>query len=54
MVNLSLRSVVRGKPARTMVSDKVVPCPLDHVNRQFQVPRRLLSAGATAGQPMQA
>ena len=25
---------IRAKPVRTTVSDKAVPCPLDHVNRQ--------------------
>ena len=30
--------VIRGKPARTTISDKAAPCPCDHVNRQFYVP----------------
>jgi transposase InsO family protein len=28
----------RGKPAKTTISDKAAPCPLDRVNRQFQAP----------------
>ena len=30
-----LQGAVRGKPVWTTISDKAVPCPLDHVNRQF-------------------
>jgi putative transposase len=36
---MGLRGAVRGKPARTTVSDKAAPCPLDKVNRQFKAPR---------------
>ena len=36
---LGLKGAVRGKPARTTVSDKSASCPLDRVNRQFQAPR---------------
>jgi len=36
---MGLQGAVRGKPVRTTISDKAVPCPLDRVNRQFQVPR---------------
>jgi putative transposase len=32
---LGLQGVVRGKPAKTMISDKAARCPLDRVNRQF-------------------
>ena len=39
MQELGLAGVIRGKPVRTTVSDKAVPCPLDRVNRQFQAPR---------------
>src|SRR5271155_5847619 len=39
MQNMGLQGVIRGKPIRTTVSDKAVPCPLDHVNRQFQAPK---------------
>ena len=38
MRELGLQGVIRGKPARTTVSDKATPCPLDHVNRQFHAP----------------
>jgi hypothetical protein len=36
---MGLEGVIRGKPVRTTISDKAAPCPLDHVNRQFRVPR---------------
>src|SRR5690606_14635434 len=38
MQAMGLEGVIRGKPIRTTVSDKAAPCPLDHVNRQFQAP----------------
>jgi transposase InsO family protein len=38
MADLGLRGVIRGKPVRTTVQDKAVPCPLDHVNRVFHAP----------------
>ncbi len=38
MANLGLQGVIRGKPIRTTMQDKAAPCPLDHVNRQFQAP----------------
>lgn len=39
MRSMGLKGVVRGKPVKTTISDKAVPCPLDRVNRQFQAPR---------------
>jgi putative transposase len=39
MRNMDLRGVIRGKPAKTTVSDKAAPCPLDRVKRQFRAPR---------------
>ena len=36
---MGLQGAVRGKPVRTTISDKAVPCPLDHVNRRFRAPR---------------
>ena len=39
MASMGLQGVIRGKPVRTTFSDKAAPCPLDHVNRQFQAPR---------------
>jgi putative transposase len=39
MRSMGLRGVIRGKPVRTTISDKAVPCPLDHVNRQFNAPQ---------------
>ena len=38
MRDMGLQGVIRGKPVRTTISDKAVPCPLDHVNRQFRAP----------------
>ena len=38
MREVGLQGVIRGKPARTTISDKAAPCPLDHVNRQFHAP----------------
>jgi len=38
MRGMGLQGVIRGKPMRTTISDKAAPCPLDHVNRQFQAP----------------
>jgi putative transposase len=34
-----LRGAVRGKAVRTTISDRTLPCPLDHVNRQFKADR---------------
>jgi putative transposase len=39
MQDMGLEGVIRGKKVRTTISDKVAPCPLDRVNRQFQAPR---------------
>ena len=39
MQAIGLQGVIRGKPARTTISDKATPCPLDHVNRQFKAAR---------------
>ena len=39
MQSMGLQGVIRGKPVKTTISDKAAPCPLDHVNRQFQAPR---------------
>ena len=40
MASLGLQGVIRGKPVRTTIGDKSVPCPLDHVNRVFHAPGR--------------
>jgi putative transposase len=37
-MRMGLQGVIRGKPVRTTIQDKAAPCPLDHVNRQFQAP----------------
>ncbi len=34
MRRLGLRGAIRGKPVRTIVSERTVPCPLDRVHRQ--------------------
>ncbi len=39
MRKMGLQGVIRGKRVRTTVPDKAVPCPLDHVNRQFRPAR---------------
>ena len=39
MRQMGLQGVVRGKPAKTTVSDRATPCPADRVRRQFQAPR---------------
>jgi putative transposase len=39
MQSMGLQGVIRGKPVRTTISDKAAQCPLDHVHRQFRVPR---------------
>jgi putative transposase len=43
MRSMGLQGVIRGKPIKTTIQDKAVPCPLDHVNRQFHAaaPNRL-------------
>lgn len=38
MRQLGIQGVIRGKPVKTTVSDKAVPCPRDKVNRQFRAP----------------
>lgn len=35
---MGLEGIICGKPLRTTVSDKAVPCALDHVSRQFHAP----------------
>jgi len=39
MRSMGLQGAVRGKAARTTVSDKAAPCPLDRVNRELRAPR---------------
>ena len=38
MREMGLEGVIRGKPVRTTVSNKMAPCPLDKVNRRFRAP----------------
>ncbi len=35
---MGIQGIIRGKPHRTTIPDKKLPCPLDKVNRQFRVP----------------
>ncbi len=39
MREMGLRGAIRGKPVKTTIADKALPCPLDRVNRQFRVDR---------------
>ncbi len=39
MRQMGLRGVIRGREARTTVSNKAMPCPADRVNRQFRASR---------------
>jgi len=39
MRGLGLQGVVRGRVAKTTVSNPAAPCPADRVNRQFHAPR---------------
>src|SRR5437879_1288770 len=39
MRRMGLQGVIRGKPAKTTISNPAMPCPLDRVNRQFQASR---------------
>jgi putative transposase len=39
MRRLGIQGARRGKTVRTTVADTAVPCPLDHVNRQFKADR---------------
>jgi transposase InsO family protein len=38
MQAMGIQGVIRGKPRKTTIPDKKLPCPLDRVNRQFRVP----------------
>lgn len=35
---MGIQRIIRGKPQKTTIPDKKLPCPLDRVNRQFRVP----------------
>lgn len=39
MQRLGIHGVRRGKTVRTTIADKAVPCPFDHVKRQFKADR---------------
>ena len=39
MQSMGLQGVIRGRPVKTTISDTALPCPRDHVNRQFKAPR---------------
>ena len=38
MKGMGIQGIIRGKPQKTTVPDRKLPCPLDRVNRQFRVP----------------
>jgi putative transposase len=38
MKELGFAGAIRGKPVKTTYPDKALPCPRDHVNRQFRPP----------------
>ena len=38
MKAMGIQGIIRGKPQKTTIPDKKLPCPLDKVNRQFRVP----------------
>lgn len=38
MKSMGIQGIIRGKPHKTTIPDKKLPCPLDKVNRQFRVP----------------
>ena len=38
MKDMSIQGIIRGKPLRTTIPDKKVPCRLDKLNREFRVP----------------
>ncbi|MES2336098.1 MAG: IS3 family transposase [Pseudomonadota bacterium] len=38
MKSMGIQGIIRGKPQKTTIPDKRLPCPLDKVNRQFRVP----------------
>ncbi len=40
MRGMDLAGIIRGKSVKTTVQDKAVPCPLDHVNRNFKAPEQ--------------
>jgi putative transposase len=33
---MNIQGIIRGKPHKTTIPDKKLPCPLDKVNRQFR------------------
>jgi hypothetical protein len=36
MKDMGIQGIIRGKPQKTTIPDKKLPCPMDKVNRQFQ------------------
>ena len=38
MKSMGIQGIIRGKPHKTTIPDRKLPCPLDKVNRQFRVP----------------
>ena len=54
MRNMGLAGVIRGRKPGTTISDGAAPCPLDHVNRQFQASRPNLLWVSDISVPQQA
>ncbi|MBI1172344.1 IS3 family transposase [bacterium] len=38
MKAMDIQGIIRGRPHKTTIPDKKLPCPMDKVNRQFRVP----------------
>lgn len=38
MKAMDIQGIICGRPHKTTIPDKKLPCPLDKVNRQFRVP----------------
>ncbi len=47
MRDMGLQGVVRDKPAKTTVSDRSAPCPLDNVKRYSALAARSISAATS-------
>jgi transposase InsO family protein len=47
MKAMDIQGIIRGKPHRTTIPDKKLPCPLDKVNRQFRAPAPNMLWGET-------
>ena len=50
--DLGLAGAIRGKPAKTTISDKGAACPLDKVNRQFPATTTTVPGGRVTTKAM--